>query len=310
MDTGFYFSEYWKRHDTGPRHPERPAKLDAIEKAVQDAGLWDAMRHGEWSAADDATLLLCHSPQYLAKISALTNAGGGLADSGDTVVSADSEAVARDVVGAACAAVDDVMNGTVDNAFVASRPPGHHAETSRAMGFCLFNNVAIAARHAQRVHGLDRVAILDWDVHHGNGTQEIFYSDPSVLFVSLHQSPHWPYSGDVSENGVAAGVGYTANYPMPSDSNCETYGKVWDEVGELVRSFRPELILVSCGFDAHAQDPLGGMELRSADYAALTRSTRQWAEELCGGRLILLLEGGYDLQSLGESTVMVLKELI
>jgi acetoin utilization deacetylase AcuC-like enzyme len=272
--------------------------------------LWEQLKHGTWQPADYDTLLLCHKPSHLARIHTLTAAGGGYADHGDTVVSPDSEAEARDVVGAARAAIDDVMSGKVQNAFVACRPPGHHAESNRTMGFCLFNTVAIAARYAQCAHNLKRVAILDWDVHHGNGTQQIFYGHSSVLFVSLHQSPHWPYSGDIHETGTGEGVGFNLNYPLRAGSGIAEYSRIWDEVEERVRAFAPELILVSCGFDAHQNDPLGEMELCSEDFATLMRRTRRLAEELCDGRLVAVLEGGYDLTALGESTALVLKEML
>ena len=303
----FYFSTDWKNHLTGARHSECPARLNWIETALRERGLWEKLDHRTASPASDNDLLWCHTPAHLARIAALTQSGGGLADGGDTVVSSESEQVAREVVGAACAAVDEVMKGETTRAFVAGRPPGHHAERDRIMGFCLFNAVAVAARRAQLQHGVKRVAILDWDVHHGNGTQDIFYKDNSVLFVSLHGSPLWPYSGLADETGSGAGRGFTRNFPLENGSGRAEYEAAWREVETEVREFKPELILVSAGFDAHARDPLGGMTLQSEDFGWLATEVRRWADELCDGRVVGITEGGYDRAGLGESVAATLE---
>lgn len=293
-----------------PGHPERPQRLAAIEQGLRQAGLWPRLAYTPFEAAADDHLLLCHTPEHLQAIRDFVAAGGGHIEPSTYVVEA-SDAVARLAAGAARAAVDTVMTGAAPNAFVAARPPGHHAESHRPMGFCLYNNIACAARYAQRQYGLQRVAILDWDVHHGNGTQQIFYDDPTVLFVSVHQSPWYPYfSGARNETGRGAGIGATVNYPLPSGSGDEEYGHVWDEVGEHVDMFRPELILISAGFDAHHRDPLGGMEVTGAGFARLMRQSLGWAREHCAGRVVAVLEGGYDLRGLSESAVAVVGELL
>ena len=307
MKTAFFFNRAARQHDNGARHPERPTRIDAIELAMREGGLWDTIDHREWQPASDQDLLRCHTPHLVETVRSMAQSGGGSFDS-DTKVSPASNDVARLGAGAAMAAVDAVLSGEYDNAFVAMRPPGHHATPDTAMGFCLFNNVAVTARHAQ-TRGIERVAILDFDVHHGNGTQDIFYEDASVFFCSLHQSPLYPGTGAPSETGRGEGIGATLNIPLEAGSALPEYKVAWEKAGAAVKLFRPQLILISCGFDAHARDPLGGMNLSDADFAHLVRDAKSWAAELCEDRLVCVLEGGYALKALGESTVAVIKEL-
>ena len=307
MTTFYATDERFLLHNNGRGHPERPERLEAVWQAVRESGLEERVTSLDFAAAPDRVLLACHTVGHLALIRELCEQGGGQID-GDTGVVAQSYKVASLAVGAACAAVDAVMKEVGSNAFVAARPPGHHATPSHAMGFCLFNTVACAARYAQQQHGLERVAILDWDVHHGNGTQDIFYQDPTVLFVSLHQSPLYPYSGDSEETGSGAGKGFTFNVPLRAKQGDAEYLAVWREwVAPRVREFKPQLILLSAGYDAHVRDPLGGMNVTTQGFAQLAREAKAWATELCDGRLVAVLEGGYDLQGLGESAAATLE---
>ena len=309
MNTAFFSSPRFQEHDNGASHPERPERMEAIASGVREVGLWDLLDHRTFQAASEVDLELCHTRAHIERVKQLAQNGGGFLD-GDTRVSPASFEVATLGVGAATEAVRAVMNGEVKNAFVCARPPGHHAESGRdansSWGFCLFNSVAIAARVAQRDFGAKRVAILDFDVHHGNGTQEIFYADPSVLFVSLHQWPLFPGTGAATERGEGVGLGTTLNFPLPSGSSGSVYHRVWGQVGAKVRAFNPDLILLSAGFDAHDGDPLGGMKLTSDDFGALVFDANLWAQELCDGRLVAVLEGGYNLDALAASVAMTL----
>jgi acetoin utilization deacetylase AcuC-like enzyme len=260
----------------GSGHPERPTRMDAIEAALQREKLWDTCRTTRFEEASEEQLELCHTPQHVARVHEMALQGGGRFDA-DTAVSSASYRVAKLAAGAAIGAVDAVMRDEFDNAFAAGRPPGHHATPNRAMGFCLFNSVAIAARYAQREYSLQRVAILDWDVHHGNGTQDIFYDDPSVFFCSVHQSPLYPYSGARSETGSGAAAGTTLNFPLPSGCGLSEYANVWDKAGTRSGNFCSRVDFDLGGFDAHEDDPLGGMNLTAQDFALLLRSTKRWA---------------------------------
>jgi acetoin utilization deacetylase AcuC-like enzyme len=309
MSTAFLSHADFRAHDAGAYHPERAARLDAIDAALRAAKLWDALEHPDFQPAREEQLYACHSVTLVETIHRLAERGGGQIDP-DTRVAPASFEVAALAAGAAIAATDGVLRGDFDNAFVASRPPGHHAERARALGCCLFNNVAIAARHAQQKWGLERVAIVDWDVHHGNGTQEIFYRDGSIFFAGVHQWPLFPGTGRATERGADAGEGATLNFPLPAGRNDVQYAVVWREIGEAVAAFAPQLILVSAGFDAHAKDPLGGMELSAAGFAGLMRQSLEWAAQLCEGRLVAVLEGGYNLDGLSESVVAVMREML
>lgn len=309
MPTAFFTHPDFSLHHNGDGHPERPARLEAIEEKLKARGLWEQLLNSPFTAATPSQLEYCHTPGHVTRIRSLAENGGAQIDP-DTRVTEHSFNVASLAVGAALSAVDGVLRGDFQNAFAATRPPGHHAESNRAMGFCLFNSIAIAARHAQRAHGLERVAIVDWDVHHGNGTQEIFYSDGSVFFASVHQSPLFPYQGDSTERGSGAGEGTTLNFPLEAGHSDEQYLEVWDNIGPALEIFQPQLILISAGYDAHTRDPLGGMRLTAAGFAALTQRTLQWAETLCNGRLICVLEGGYDLQGLSDSVAATIETLL
>jgi len=292
--------EYLK-HETGRRHPEEPARLTAILRHLETTGMLDQVVRAEPTEASLDWLSLAHTADHISTIEEACRRGVRALDP-DTYISPDSYHAALLAVGGALMAVDHVMDGTAANAFVALRPPGHHAERERAMGFCLFNNIAIAARYAQKRYGLKRILIVDWDVHHGNGTQHAFEDDPSVLFFSTHQFPFYPGTGRESERGTGAGLGYTVNVPMAAGCGDHDYREVFENIlAPVAQRFEPHMILISAGFDAHRDDPLANMNVTEDGYAQMTAIVREIAERHCDGRLVSLLEGGYNLEALARS---------
>ena len=253
--------------------------------------------------ATERELLRCHTPQYLKRVKEDILAGRDQLSTGDTAISPDSERTARLAAGGVLAAVEAVMDGRVRQAFAIVRPPGHHASATRGMGFCIYNNVALAARHLQAVHGLGRILIVDWDVHHGNGTHDIFWRDPSVLFFSSHQAPFYPGSGTRLERGEGPGAGFTHNCPLPAGTSGRQLLAAWrEELVPLAEAFSPEFVLISAGFDSRGGDPLGDFRLEDGDFAALTQLLLDIAAEQAHGRLVYVLEGGYDLQDLASAS--------
>ncbi|MCP9815588.1 histone deacetylase [Synechococcus sp. GreenBA-s] len=300
--TGLVFDPVFGLHDTGAGHPESPQRLEALIQGLETAGLRQRCRAIAPRPATDAELLRCHSRRYLQTVQRDIAYGREQLSTGDTPLGDHSEEVARLAAGGLLAAVEAVQAGEVANAFAAVRPPGHHAEPERGMGFCLFNNVAIAARHAQAALGVGRVLIVDWDVHHGNGTQAIFWDDPSVLYFSVHQWPLYPGTGAASQRGGGAGEGFTINCPLPPGSGrAAVLGALRQQLLPAAEAFRPELVLVSAGFDGALGDPLGDFLLLDVDFGELTRLVRGIAERHAGGRLVSVLEGGYDLAGLARS---------
>ena len=294
------------RHDTGP-HPECAARMVAIEERLERDG-WYGFERREAPCVDRALLERCHDPGYVAALEQICAGGGGQLDA-DTVVSTGSWEAALRCAGGAVAAADALLRGEVALAFAAGRPPGHHATHSRAMGFCLFNNVALAALHAQSAHGVDRVLILDWDVHHGNGTNDLFHDTDAVLYASIHESPLYPGTGMAGDRGSGAGEGYTLNLPVPAGSGDEVFlALVAERVIPAARDYAPQLILVSAGYDAHAQDPLANCTMTAAGYGRMTASVRSLAAEL-GVPLGVVLEGGYALDALADSVAATLAAL-
>ncbi len=296
-----YDPEY-RRHDTGFSHPERPDRLEWIISEMEAAGMKEAFTWLKPQPVNRLWLEKIHTPDYLDFIESCWHKGRTMADDGETPISEASADIAMRATGGALAMVDAVMRGGFRNGISLSRPPGHHACADRAMGFCLYNHVAVAARYAQEVYRLQRIAIIDFDVHHGNGTQDIFYDDPSVFFVSIHQWPLYPGSGDCNETGHGEGAGSTLNCPLPAESGIEAYQSIWESrIVPALNAFRPELVLLSAGFDAHREDPLAGMDLEAEDYGTLTAAICEWAKEACQGRIVSILEGGYDRKGLATS---------
>jgi acetoin utilization deacetylase AcuC-like enzyme len=297
MTTRLYTHPIYLEHITPPGHPERPDRLRAIAR-VLEAEPFAALDRKQAPVADISAVGLAHPADYIERIEGATPETGIVRVDADTSMSPKSFEAALAAVGAATAAVDDVYSGAADNVFVAARPPGHHAERATAMGFCLFNNAAIAARHAQKSHGAERVAIVDWDVHHGNGTQDIFWSDPTVLYSSTHQMPLYPGTGAPGETGV----GNIVNAPLSPGSGGELFREAFNSrVLPAVDRFRPDLIIISAGFDAHHRDPLAEINLVEDDFDWATGQLMERAGRYAGGRLVSLLEGGYDLQGLAFS---------
>jgi acetoin utilization deacetylase AcuC-like enzyme len=303
-------------HDTGWGHPEHQGRLRALASAVErdTPRLHPRVVQVESGAASDDDLARVHQPAHVAQVRAAvqraTEAQAVVALDPDTRVSSASWEAALGSVAASITAARLVWDGKFRNAFVATRPPGHHATPDRAMGFCLFNNVAATARWLQQDGRAERVLIVDWDVHHGNGTQDIFWEDPSVYFLSLHQYPHWPGTGAASDVGGGRGRGFTRNVPLrPGTPRAEYLARYEESLDAALAAMRPDFILVSSGFDVLAGDPLGGQLLEPEDMHALTTVLMSRAEELCGGRLVVLLEGGYDVRRTGEGTVQVLRAL-
>jgi acetoin utilization deacetylase AcuC-like enzyme len=305
--TGILTDHRFHFHDPGEHSPENPGRMAELPSTLLSfAGLLVFL---EVNPADQAQLERIHSPAYVRQIAA-TAGREYTALNGDTGASAESYLAARLAVGACQSATEAVMSGRLANAFALIRPPGHHAEFSRAMGYCLFNNVALAAAFALDHFNIRRILIVDWDVHHGNGTQHLFEADPRILFFSVHQSPLYPGTGSFTEVGRGPGEGYTINVPMPKGLGDAEYAAVFQHLlVPVAEAFFPELILVSAGFDSHRLDPLGAMKMSSTGFAALTRCLMMLADRLCYGRLALVLEGGYHPASLAKCVGAVLAEL-
>lgn len=304
MRTGLIYSKRFLQHDTGPGHPERPERLLAIHNHLRARGLLDALTPLPFGPVNRRWLESVHTRRYVERVFASCAAGEPYIDTPESATCPESAEIAQLAAGGALAAVDAVMAGQVHNAFCAMRPPGHHAEANLSMGFCLFNSVAIAAEYLIRRHGLKRVAIVDFDVHHGNGTQHLFERRRDVLFISLHQDPRhlYPGSGHADETGRGAGENYTLNLPLPPDSGDDAYlHALHHQVLPKLDAFAPQFLLLSAGFDASAHDPLAHMQVSPAGFGQITHVLRGAAETHCQGRLVSLLEGGYHLDDLAHS---------
>jgi acetoin utilization deacetylase AcuC-like enzyme len=310
MKTGYLYDDVFLEHRPGGSHPESPQRLLAIDRAVRAMPFFPDLLLLRARPAGREELLMVHDADYIDLVKRECAQGRSSLSTGDADISAGSYEAALHAAGGVMAAVDAVFAGTVDHAFCAVRPPGHHAGPGRGMGFCLFNNIALAARWAQKKHGCRRVLIADWDVHHGNGTQDIFYGDGSVLFFSTHLSPHYPGTGAANERGEGAARGLIINRPFPRGAgDGEIVGAFRDLLLPAARAFRPELTLVSAGFDSRLGDPLGGFAVDDEGFRALTRIMLEIAAMAGNGRLVSVLEGGYDLSGLPAAVCAHLDEL-
>ena len=297
--TGFIFDQAFLHHQTGAGHPECAARLSATMKHLTTLPLYEDLEYYKPLPVEQEFIAANHSPAYLDRARQTCANGYSFLDSMDVTVSEASYDVAIKAAGATLALAEGVINQEIDNGFALVRPPGHHAEYDQAMGFCILNNVAILARYLQARHGLDKVMILDWDVHHGNGTQHTFEEDPSVLFVSTHQYPFYPGTGAWSETGIGRGSGATVNCPMRAGSGDEDYEAAFmEKVLPAIDEFKPEFIIISAGFDAHRDDPLGEINLSTGFYGWMTARVMEMADRHAGGRIVSVLEGGYNLAML------------
>jgi acetoin utilization deacetylase AcuC-like enzyme len=300
----FVYSDVFLKHKPPVGHPERPDRLRSIVSHLKSRGQWDSLDHRTPTTTSEDRILSVHTQQHLETIKRVCASGGGFLDEGDTHAVPESFEVAMLAAGSAMNAIDIVLGDQAAAAFCAVRPPGHHAERDRPMGFCLFNNVAIGARYAQQKHAVERVAILDWDVHHGNGTQHIFEADPTVLYISLHQYPFYPGTGAQSERGIGKGEGYTKNFPLPAGTAEEQYLSIFEnDIVPALSKYKPGLLIISAGFDAHRDDPLGGMRLSEGSFSKMTKLVKDIAP------LVSVLEGGYHLEALGLSVEAHLQAL-
>ena len=300
MATGLIDDDRFLAHDTGPQHPEQPARLGAIRHALAEQVWYQDLVSIDATPADIAVVENSHTLAYIRRASRSCAAGARYLDTPDVVVCNASYEVALLAAGAPLALADAMFAGRIANGFAMLRPPGHHAEREAAMGFCLFNNVAILARYLQRQYGLAKVAIIDWDVHHGNGTQHSFEEDPSVLYVSTHQYPYYPGTGAAYETGSGRGGGATLNCPMPAGATDSAYERAFvEQIIPKLDSYKPECLIVSAGFDAHRADPLADVQLSTECFRWMTERLMEIADQHAGGRLLSVLEGGYNLDHLG-----------
>lgn len=300
MKVGFVYDPVYLKHDTG-QHVENAERLEAIISHLEETGLKQQLIPIEPRPASIDELLLVHSEQHILHVQDVARRGGGWLDP-DTVVSPGSYEAALYAAGGAIRAAMAVMDGEVGSAFALVRPPGHHATPRWAMGFCLFNNLAIATKYALTRYNLERIAIIDFDVHHGNGTQEVFYDNPQVMYISTHEYPHYPGTGSIDETGSGAGKGTTVNIPLPAGCGDSEYLLVFEQIIiPMARQFNPQLILVSAGYDGHWADGLAMMQVSTTGFAQMVKTVKQVADESCNGRLVFSLEGGYNLTALAAS---------
>jgi acetoin utilization deacetylase AcuC-like enzyme len=310
-DVGLVLHPVFEQHDTGPGHPERPERLARLRTGLDAAGLVERCVLVEPVEVGDDDLILVHEPSYIGHVEEACASGAGIVDSMDTAVCPTSARIARLAAGAVLDLGRRIATGELSRGFAAVRPPGHHAERNLAMGFCLFGNVAVAARALQRRHGIGRVLIVDWDVHHGNGTQHVFEDDPSVFYFSCHQFPLYPGTGAASERGRGAGSGATLNCPLaPGSGDDEFLTALGEALVDAASDFEPDLVVVSAGFDAHRSDPLAQLEVGTEAFGEATRIVRAIADRHAGGKLLSVLEGGYDLDALSDSVTTHVAELI
>ncbi len=308
---GYFHHDLFVEHLEGYPHVESPERLKAILRAVKESPVSKSLDFIEAEPAEAEWIERVHDKDYVSAILSLEIEEAVILDMGDTVATPASPQAAVLAAGAGVQAVRMVLSGELSAAFCAVRPPGHHAERARAMGFCIFNNIAVAAADLIEEHGLERVAIVDWDVHHGNGTERIFLEDNKVFYISLHQYPHYPGTGQSDMIGVGGGVGFTLNIPMSAGADDEVYLRAFDErIIPAIDEFKPQFILISAGFDAHVDDPLSGALLTTGAFGRMTELLGSAADRHCGGNLVSFLEGGYDLEALAESVTTHLASLV
>ena len=309
MTVGLVYDPIYLKHDTG-NHVENSDRLVATMDLLKESGLLDELTILSPRAASLEEISLVHSDYHINRVESSSSGGGRWLD-GDTYASPESYKVALYAAGGVLRALDALMVGEVNSAFALVRPPGHHATADQAMGFCLFNNIAIAAKYALQQHDLQRILIADFDVHHGNGTEEVFYKDPSVLYFSTHQYPHYPGTGDIGDDGAGEGKGFTVNVPLPAYCGDNEYKRAYEEIlVPVARRFKPQLILVSAGYDNHWADPLSMMQLTVDGFAGIVTTIKSLADELCQGKLLISLEGGYHLKALSCSIRATLEVLL
>jgi acetoin utilization deacetylase AcuC-like enzyme len=311
VTTAFVSNDIFLQHDTGYGHPETKGRYSAVKDAVTgDESLWASLLKIEAKPASQGLIQAAHTKDHFKKVENAFAEGREALDS-DTMISMRSFDAAMHAAGGVCGAIDAVVGGEADNAFVAVRPPGHHATAENAMGFCLFNNVAVGARYAiSHYKDVEKVAIVDWDVHHGNGTQGIFYDAPEVFFFSMHQYPWYPGTGSRGETGFGRGQGTNLNAPVKANTPAKSNLKIFENsIGDIDAGFDPDLIIISAGFDSHIADPLGQLMFEDKDFVKMTRIVKDWAAQKCGGRVVSVLEGGYNLDTLGGTAAAHIKEL-
>jgi acetoin utilization deacetylase AcuC-like enzyme len=292
------YDDIYLKHDTGPNHPENSTRIINTIEHLRSTNCWQKLDIKKPRAATEEEVSAIHNTSQIEQVAEIARSGGGYLDP-DTYVSSDSYEAALKAAGAPLTAIDLIMDKKADNAFCLVRPPGHHATPEKGMGFCLFNNVAIAAKYIQSRYSLDRIVIIDWDVHHGNGTQDAFYNDPSVMYFSMHRYPFYPGTGAEEETGKDSGAGFTINIPLSFNIEPQEYLKFFEDILEKrIKPFEPQFILISSGFDAYRLDPISGLSLEASDYNKLTKLTQNVAKDCCDGRIVSCLEGGYHLLDL------------
>ncbi len=309
--TGVLWDERFVRHEMGFSHPESPKRLLVIKEVLDGGGIGKELTHVAARAATKEELMYVHDKSYIESVEATAGEEGYTYLDPDTLACAHTWEAAEYAAGGTLSLVDEVLKGDLTNGFAFVRPPGHHSEKNQAMGFCIFNNIAIAAEHAKRRHGVERIAIVDFDVHHGNGTQQAFYEREDVFFASVHRAPFYPGTGLANETGTGKGKGTTLNIPLEYGADDDVYKTVFDkQIVPAVLNFSPKLILVSAGFDSHDRDPLGGMKMTTDGYRWIATTLSHLANECCGGKVVYVLEGGYDLRALQGSVEATLEVML